>query len=261
LLDGRAISADDIATGARVAVVSRHLARRYWPNQRAVGQCVFLGSDSTCTTIVGVAADAREQVTFPEPRMMLYVPASPRWDADMNVLLIRSRGDDAGRLFAPIRRAIQTSAPNHPFVHVRTFGELLAPQIRPWRVGATLFALFGGLAVVVAAVGLYSVISYSVTQRRHEFGVRMALGAQVADVVRLVVGQGLRPIAVGVAAGLVVALFAGRFVADLLFQTSPKNPVVLTAVVAFMMLVALLASFVPARRASHVNPSVALRGD
>ena len=261
VLDGRAITADDIATGARVAVVSRHLARRYWPNERAVGQCVFLGSDSSCTTIVGVAADAREQVTFPEPRMMLYVPASPRWDADMNVLLIRSRGEDAGRLIAPIRRAIQTSVADLPFVHVRTFGDLLAPQIRPWRVGAMLFALFGGLAVVVAAVGLYSVISYSVAQRKHEFGVRVALGAQVTDVVSLVVGQGIRSVAFGIAAGIVAALVASRFVADLLFQTSPKSPLVFAVVVTFMLFVAVIASFIPARRASRVNPAVALRGD
>ena len=261
LLDGRSISVTDIATDARVAVVSRELARRYWPTERAVGQCVFLEADSTCTTIVGVAADAREQVNVPEPRRMIYVPANSRWDSDMNVLLVRSRGDNASQLIAPIRRAIQTSAPNLPFVEVHTFGDLLSPQIRPWKIGAMLFALFGGLAVVVAAVGLYSAISYSVAQRRHEFGVRVALGAQVRDVVGLVIGQGLRSVVFGIAAGIIVALFAGRFVADLLFQTSPKNPGVFAAVVAFMILLAFVASFIPARRASRVDPAVALRGD
>jgi predicted permease len=261
LLDGRAISAADIASDARVAVVSRQLARRYWPSERAVGQCVFLGSDSTCTTIVGVAADAREQVNAPEPRLMMYVPMSARWDTDMNVLLVRSRSDDASRLVAPIRRAIQTSAPDLPYAEVHTFGDLLAPQIRPWKIGATLFTLFGSLAVIVAAVGLYSAISYSVAQRRHEFGVRVALGAQVRDVVGLVIGQGLRSVVFGVAAGIIVALLAGRFVVDLLFQTSPRSPSVYGAVVAFMMVVSLVASFIPARRASRVDPAVALRGD
>jgi ABC-type antimicrobial peptide transport system permease subunit len=179
----------------------------------------------------------------------------------MNVLLVRSRGDDASRLITPIRRAIQTSAPDLPFVEVHTFGDLLAPQIRPWKIGATLFALFGGLAVIVAAVGLYSAISYSVAQRRHEFGVRVALGAQVKDVVGLVIGQGLRSVAFGIAAGIIVALLAGRFVGDLLFQTSPKSPGVFAAVATFMVMVALVASFIPARRASRVDPAVALRGD
>ena len=261
LLDGRSITANDISSEARVAIVSRELARRYWPNERAVGQCVFLDRDSTCTTIVGVAADAREYLSVPEPRLMIYVPVNSRWDSDLTVLLVRSRGEGASRLITPIRRAIQTSAPNLPFVEVRTFGDLLAPQIRPWKIGTTLFALFGGLAVIVAAVGLYSAISYSVAQRRHEFGVRVALGAQVADVVSLVVGQGLRAVAVGIAVGVILALLAGRFVADLLFQTSPRSPVVFASVVAFMMLVAIVASIVPARRASRVNPVVALRGD
>jgi predicted permease len=261
LLDGRPITSDDIATNARVAVVNQRAARRYWPNERAVNQCVYLESDSTCTTVVGVAADAREQLNSPEPRLMIYVPANPRWDSEMNVLLVRSRGDDASRLITPIRRAIQTSAPNLPFADVHTFSELLAPQTRPWRIGATLFALFGGLAVIVAAVGLYSAISYSVAQRRHEFGVRFALGAQVSDVVGLVIGQGLRSVVVGIAAGVVVSLLAGRFIADLLFNTSPKSPVVFGSVVAFMILVALIASFVPARRASRVDPVTALRGD
>jgi putative ABC transport system permease protein len=261
VLDGRSITADDIAADARVVVVSQRMARRYWPNERAVGQCVFVGSDSTCTTVVGVVADAREQVSLPEPRLVIYLPATSGWEPTMNVLLVRSRGDDATGLIAPIRHAIQTSAPNLPFAEVHTLGELLAPQIRPWRVGATLFVLFGGLAVIVAAVGLYSAVSYSVAQRRHEFGVRVALGAQVMDVVGLVIGQGMRSVGLGIAAGVIVALLGGRYVADLLFQTSPKSPLVFVAVVAFMILVAFVASFVPARRASRVNPVVALRGD
>jgi predicted permease len=268
VLDGRSITAEDVATNARVAVVSQQTARRYWPNERAVGQCVFLESDSTCTTIVGVAADAREQVSEPvrerigpESRLMVYVPANSSWQSDVNVLLVRSHAADASRLIAPIRRAIQTSAPNLPFPDVQTFGELLSPQIRLWKIGATLFTLFGGLALLVAAVGLYSAISYSVAQRRHEFGVRMALGAQVADVVRLVIGQGLKPITFGIAAGIVTAVLASRFVADFLFQTSPRSPAVYAVVIAFMIVVALVASLVPARRASRVDPAVALRGD
>jgi ABC-type antimicrobial peptide transport system permease subunit len=124
-----------------------------------------------------------------------------------------------------------------------------------------LFSVFGVLALIIASVGLYSAISYGVTQRRQEFGVRMALGAQIDDVVRLVMGQGVRAAVGGVVIGLVVALLAGRFVADLLFRTSPRNPVVFGVVAAAILVVAVLATFVPAWRASRVDPATALRFD
>jgi hypothetical protein len=128
-------------------------------------------------------------------------------------------------------------------------------------MGATLFTLFGVLALLIAAVGLYSAISYGVTQRRHEFGVRMALGARVDDIVGLVLGQGVRAAVAGVVIGLGVALAAGGMVADLLFQTSPRNPLVFGAVGVVIVLVAVAATFVPAWRASRVDPVAALRAE
>jgi putative ABC transport system permease protein len=259
LSEGRAITSQDVATNARVAVLSEAMARAYWPNETAVGRCVILGSDSGCTTVVGVAVDALEQLKTEPKRFLIYVPAGDRWDSGANVIIARVR--DPAQLVEPIRRAIQTTSADLPYAEVQSFDELLAPQVRPWKAGATLFATFGLLAVVIATLGLYSAISYSVTRRAHEFGVRMALGAQARDVVSLVVSQGLRPIVAGVGFGVITALIAGRLIASILFDTSPRDPIVYLVVTAIMVTVAIAASAFPARRASRVDPATALRGD
>jgi hypothetical protein len=261
IVEGRPITASDVSSGARVAVMTEPMARAYWPGERAVDRCVMLGSDSACTIIVGVAEDARETVTGGDPRFLLYVPISASRSAGVNALLIRVREGDPARLVAPIRRAMQTAAPNLPYADVQTMDDLLAPQIRPWRMGAILFSLFGALALLISAIGLYSALAYTVTQRRLELGIRSALGAQAGDVVRLVMGQGVRAAVVGVLVGLAATLVAGRFVADLLFETSPRNPIVLGAVTTLLLAVSAVASFIPAWRASHVDPATALRAD
>jgi putative ABC transport system permease protein len=183
------------------------------------------------------------------------------WGAGPNVLVVRTRDSDARRLIQPVRRAMQGTAPNLPYADVQALEAVMAGQIRPWKTGATLFAVFGALALVIAAVGLYSAISYSVAQRRHEFGVRVALGARVADVVRLVMDQGVRAALVGVALGSGAALLLGRFIAPLLFQTSPRNSAAFGVAAMLIVVVAAAASFVPAWRASRVDPVSVLRGD
>jgi putative ABC transport system permease protein len=147
------------------------------------------------------------------------------------------------------------------YVTVTPFGDILGRQTRSWTLGATMFTVFGVLALLVAAVGLYSVIAYNVAQRTHELGVRIALGAQSPDVVRLVVGEGVRVSLVGVAIGTLVALAAVRYVGPLLFSVSPRDPLVFGTVAGVLLVVAVAASVVPAWRASHVDPSVALRGE
>ena len=137
----------------------------------------------------------------------------------------------------------------------------LEPEYRPWRLGATLFSGLGVLAMIVAMLGIYSTTSYGVTQRRHEFGVRVALGARVGDVLRQVLGEGLRTVATGVALGIALALIAGRLVSALLYGVAPRDPVVLAAVSAALMVVAVLAALVPAWRAARADPLTALRAD
>jgi hypothetical protein len=261
IVEGRPITDRDVDTDARVAVLSEPMARAYWPGQPAVGRCVLVGDDSTCTTIVGVAEHGRERLSGDEQRFLIYLPATPRWAAPYYVLLARSHGGSSESLIRPIRQAAQSVSPDLPYVDVRPLRDLMAGQLRPWKLGAQLFALFGGLAAIIAALGLYSAISYSVTRRRHEFGVRRALGAQIAEIVRLVLGQGVRTTAVGVAAGVLGAVAAAPFVRGFLFETSPRSPAVLAVAAAAMLIVAIAATLIPAWRASRVDPVTALRSE
>ena len=149
--------------------------------------------------------------------------------------------------------------PGLGYVIVRLLQDLVNPQIRPWRLGATMFGVFGALAMIVAAIGLYSVISYLVTQRTHELGVRIALGARVGNIVALVVRHGVGLAVAGVLIGIVLAFSAARWIEPLLFETSPRDPLVYGTVVLVLVLVSLAASAIPAWRASRTDPIEALR--
>jgi ABC-type antimicrobial peptide transport system permease subunit len=151
--------------------------------------------------------------------------------------------------------------PGSSYVTVRPLADIIAPEMRQWELGATMFTIFGGLALLVAAVGLYSVVSYGVAQRTHELGVRVALGAQTRDVVRLVLGEGLRLAVIAVVIGTAIAVLAGRWVAPLLFDTSPRDPAILAGVALVLVAISAAASAIPARRASRVDPNIALRAD
>jgi ABC-type antimicrobial peptide transport system permease subunit len=160
-----------------------------------------------------------------------------------------------------VRRALSSVMPGDGFVVVRPLQEVVDEQSRSWRIGAILFIGFGALALVVAVVGLYGVISYGVAQRQHELGVRTALGARAGNVVWLVVAQGARLALVGVGLGLILALIAGRWVQPLLFQLSAKDPTILVSVGGGMLLAALVASAIPATRAARADPNLALRAE
>jgi ABC-type antimicrobial peptide transport system permease subunit len=151
--------------------------------------------------------------------------------------------------------------PGASYVKLTPFSEVMGQQTQSWQLGATMFVAFGVLALVLAAVGLYSVIAYNVSQRQHELGVRVALGAQGPDVIRMVVTDGLKVVGAGVVAGLVIALWAGKFVQPLLFSVSPRDPSVFVLVATTLVGVAIAASWIPARRASRVDPNVVLRSD
>jgi ABC-type antimicrobial peptide transport system permease subunit len=177
-------------------------------------------------------------------------------------LMIRVRGSgDAARVMGTIRRGLQRAMPGNSYVTIRPFAEIVGEQTRSWRLGATVFLAFGFLALVVAAVGLYSVAGYDVTQRSREFGVRVALGARGADIARLVIGQGLGYVLIGIALGAGIALLAGNRVQPLLFRQSARDPSVFGAVILVLVLVAVVATLVPARRAALVDPNAALKAD
>jgi predicted permease len=261
IIRGRPFTAEDRSGAPRVAVVSDAMARALWPGKDALGQCMRVGADTMpCTTVIGVAEDAIQRSLTDDQRFHYYLPMDQFNPAEGFAVLLRIRGDPA-RLMEPVRKALQAVMPGESYVRVRLMGELVDRQRRSWRLGATMFVAFGVLALLVAAVGLYGVITYNVAQRMHELGVRIALGAQSTDVVRLVVGQGVRFAMAGVLAGLALALLAAKWIQPLLFQQSARDPATYVAVGVLLLAVALLASAVPALRATRADPNSALRSD
>jgi ABC-type antimicrobial peptide transport system permease subunit len=207
---------------------------------------------------VGIAGDIRG--SFEEgPGRHVYL-SSAQESAPDSRLFIRTRGD-AARQTEAVRRALQQVVPGFAYVSTRTLDGIVAPQMRSWRLGATMFTIFGLLALVVAAIGLYSVVAYDVSQRTRELGVRVALGASAAAVLRLVVGEGVRVVIIGLAVGAAVALALASRVSPLLYQVSAKDPVTYAGVVGILLVVAIVASLAPALRAARVDPNVALRAD
>jgi putative ABC transport system permease protein len=262
IVRGRPFTAEDRAGSPRVAVVSQAMANVLWPGKEALGQCMRVGADTMpCTTVIGIAEDAvQNSLLEDDKRFHYYLPITQFRPAEGFALMLRMRGDPAPQVEG-VRRALQAVMPGSSYVNVRPMRELVDGQRRSWKVGATMFVAFGVLALLVAAVGLYGVITYNVAQRMHELGVRIALGAQSRDVVRLVVGQGVRFAVAGVALGLGLALLAGQWIQPLLFQQSARDPATFAAVAALLLAVALVASTVPAVRATRADPNAALRGE
>lgn len=262
ILRGRGITDEDRAESPRVTVVSESMARVLWPGQDPIGQRMRVFSDTTpWATVVGVAEDIVQSGVSEPQRYHYYLSSSqfwPQWSSSR--LLVRARGDVAAAA-ERLRVALQAEMPGASYMAVRPFRELVDAERRSWRLGAMLFAGFGLLALIVAAVGLYAVIGYEVAQRRREVGIRVALGARSRDVVRLVLWQGARFALVGTALGCGLAVVGGRWIQPLLFQVSAADPAVYGAVVGVMLLVALGASALPAGRAVRSDPNVALRSE
>jgi putative ABC transport system permease protein len=260
---GRMFAPAEERSPSRVMLVNEVVAKAFWPGKSPIGACVRLARDSTCTQVIGVVQNIMLFSMVRDDRAMIYVPPGhPAFAAarQPQALLVRTSRDPS--TVAPLVRAeLQRLSPNMPFVQVKPFIDLVAPQLRPWRLGATMFTLFGAMALVIAAVGLYSVMAYWVSQRTHEIGVRMALGARRADVVRLVVSQASRPIATGLLLGGAAAALSSRWVGDMLYETSARDPWVYGTAAVVLAIAALAASVVPARRSAAVDPASALRAD
>jgi len=262
VLRGRPLLEADRAGAAPVVVVSQELARALWKTADPIGRCLKIGADTApCRTVVGVTEGIKMQDfrDSEDPGLSYYLPLA-QWRPGFGGVFVRTRGE-AGALADPVRRALQQEMPGAAYVTVRPLADIVGENMQQWDLGATMFTVFGVLALVVAAVGLYSVTAYGVAQRTHELGVRVALGAERRDLVRLVLGEGLRLSAAALGLGLAAALVAGRYVAPLLFQTSPRDPLVLGAVAALLFLTSVAASALPALRASRVDPNRALRDE
>jgi predicted permease len=268
VLRGRALADADVSGMPLVAVVSEAMAQALWPGKDALGRCLHIGlgrppraSEAPCTTVVGIAENTAQQNIADDPRFVYYLPVEQRAPDESSSMLLRMRDPDARAQVERVRRELTRAMPGDGFVVVRPLQEVVDDQSRSWRLGATMFVAFGGLALAVAVVGLYGVISYNVAQRTHELGVRVALGARAGDVVRLVVGHGLRLGLAGVAIGLVGAWLGARWVQPLLFRQSATDPATYGIVGATMIVAAFAASATPAMRAARADPNTALRSD
>ncbi len=260
LLRGRNLEATDVLGGQQVAVISDAMGKVLWPGREAIGQCFRIGADTMpCTTVVGIAEDIKAQSLTPDSTFYYYVP-NVQFGAQQGGIAVRVRGT-ARQHMETVRKRLQQEMPGASYIVVTPFSDIIGSTKRSWELGATMFSVFGGMALLLAAIGLYSVIAYNVAQRTHELGVRRALGAQASHAIKLVVTDGLRLAGVGVVIGAAVAFWAGRFVKPLLFNVSPNDPLVFAIVTGTLILVALVASWYPAMRASRVDPSVALRTD
>jgi putative ABC transport system permease protein len=261
LVRGREFSQFDKADSAPVALINQSLAQRYWPREEPVGQKVtFSVSGQTATwEIVGVVGDARPNGYDSAPRQEIYLPYAQA-PASLMTWVVRTAGDPASQT-AAIKGKMREANPAQSFLSIATLDQLAERTISQRRFNLLLLGAFAVLALVLAGVGLYGLLSFSTAQRTREIGIRMALGAQAGDVLRLVIGQGLRLILTGLAVGLAGALVLTRLMQSLLFGISATDPLTFVGVAALLAGVALVACWLPARRAMKVEPLVALRQD
>ncbi|MGE5834191.1 MAG: ABC transporter permease [Acidobacteriota bacterium] len=259
IVRGRAFTSNDHAGTDPVAIVSELMAARVWPGADPIGKCLLIGDGTPpCARVVGVAGNAYRSRLRESPVMHYYIPAGQEVGFGGAVLIVRG-ADRRPVLAADIRRLLMTVDGSITYVKAETIQDKIEPQVRPWILGATVFLLSGLLALVVAGIGIYSVMSYLIADRRREIGVRMALGATAADILRLVLRGSLLMAAIGIVIGEAMAGVLSRFAEPLLFDTSPRDPLVFAGVAAVLLAVAMAATLLPARRARSVNPVEALR--
>ena len=253
-LRGRNFTPQEVRSGAQVLVVSQSLVQQTFPNEEPLGKRLIMSFGNRAFEIIGVVGDVRHGSLEAPPLPAMYMPTL---ESGENVV-IRAQGDSAS-LSAAVRRELAAIDPNQPVARVRTMDEWLARAVAAPRYRTALFALFAGLALALSAVGIYGVMSYSVSQRTREIGVRMALGARHRSVLGLVLRQGMLLVVIGVAIGLAGAFALTRVIASLLFNVGTRDPATFSGVAVVLALVAFIACYVPARRATKVDPMVALR--
>jgi predicted permease len=260
VIEGRLLDDRDGATAPLAVVVNHTLARRHWPNASALGHRIRFGTASPWYSVVGVIKDMRERGYELElkPGVYLSYPQVPATWARPEILVARS-ATAADTLLPAIRRVIAEADPSQPIAAVRSMDAWIDLSIGDRQQQSTLLAVFAGLALLLAAIGLYGVLSYAVTRRRREIGLRIALGASPAAVVRLVVGHGLALTAAGVGIGLAAAWALARAMDSMLFGVSAGDPATLASVIGVLAAVAAVACAMPAFRAARIDPMLAMR--
>ena len=271
LMRGRALTAADRMDAAPVALINESLAQLYFPNSSALGKSVRLGgpADTAHRTIVGIVGNVRFNKLNEPPRPTLYVshaqamsslPDSAGGVPRTLAIVIRTQNDPA-TLITSVRTLMKTYDPDIPIAHVRTMSEIVDGSVSTRKFATLLLLAFGGAALLLAALGVYAVTSFAVTQRSAEIGVRVALGARSAQVVRLMIWQGMRPVMLGLTAGVIIAAAGTRVMHNLLYSVAATDPLSFAVAVATLLAVSLLANWQPARRAALVDPVEALRAE
>jgi putative ABC transport system permease protein len=260
LIRGRLFSVDDTSSTPPVALISEMMAKRYFPRENPLGRRLIFGFPpygNVSREIVGVVADIHDVSLVKEPGPMMYVPfaQAPFWGAEV---VVRSELSTA-EVAAAVRTETHNIDPGLPVTDIETLPQALHASVAEPRFRTLLLALFGAIALLLAAVGIYGVISFSVSRRTQEIGVRMALGATPASLRRLVIGESAKLALFGLAAGIPVALILTHFLSTMLFAVTPTDPLTFTGVAILLTLVAAVAAYLPARRAMRVDPMVALR--
>jgi putative ABC transport system permease protein len=258
VLRGREFDQHDIATSPMVALVNESMARQFWQGEDPIGKRFRMGdTKGPWKTVVGVVGDVLHKGLDAPHTIQVYLPNTQFTDS-MVILAVRTSNEPAS-IAAAVRSEIAALDPQVPVSEVATMDEVVSASVANQRFGAVLFLLFGAIALVLTAVGIYGVISYGVAQRTHEIGIRLALGAGSREVLSLIVSEAMKPALLGAALGLCAAFGLTRLLTRLLYNVKPSDPLVFAAVLFLLIAVAWLASYIPARRATRVDPIVALR--
>jgi len=272
LREGRSFTTQDRQDGPRVTIINETMARKYWPGENPIGKRVALDFETMrfrpdgpptwdipggMREVVGVLADVKYSRLDAETVPEMYIPAQQRPTREMSVVL-RTQAEPLA-LAAVVRRELAALDPQQPLANLTTMSQLLAVSVAQPRFNFLAFALFAAIAMVLAAVGIYGVLAYSVSQRTHEIGIRVALGAQRRDVLGLVVGEGMRWVLIGLGLGTFAAFALTRLMRTLLYEVAPGDPLTFASVSFLLICVALSACWLPARRAAKVDPMEALR--
>jgi predicted permease len=257
LLLGRGFTDADRKDTKQVAIVSEAMAKQFWPNENAVGKRFHFFGEETLREVVGVARNTVVNVIGEEPQPLAYLPLTQDY-APAVTMQVRTKSQPQA-VIAEVRSQVQSLDTNLALTNLNTIGELIDQGLWAPRMGAVLLTGFGGVALLLAVVGVYGVLSYSVNQQAREIGIRMAMGAQSGRILRLVVGQGMRLAIAGLVLGTLIALAATRVLSSLLFGVSAHDPLIFGGVSLILATAAILACYIPARRATKVDPTIALR--
>jgi len=259
LMRGRVFTGEDRLKTQLVAIIDQTLARQYWPHQDPIGQRINFGDKDPWRTIVGIVQHAKSSSLEADGSEGFYFFPVAQAPQNTAAIVVRTTSSRPEGLTAALRSAIRAVDPSQPLYDLKTMEQRVSDSLMGRRFLVVLLSIFAGLALLLAAIGLYGVITYTVRLRTRELGIRMALGAQPADVLRLILGKGARLAGVGLAIGVLATFVLGRTLSSLLYQVTLFNPVTLIVTSLLLTFTVLFASYLPARRAAKVDPVVALR--